>query len=77
MSITYTLVALFVSSGQVYVEDRHLSLQACAGRAAMARQQYLSVLPLLDEKIGPVEWRCVPESFKSEATNEHGIGLSG
>ncbi len=37
--MTYTLLAIFLSSGNVYVERTGLSLQSCAGRAAMARQE--------------------------------------
>ena len=59
--MTYILVAIFLATGQSWVEDRHLTLQHCAGRAAMARQEYMEVLPKLSEKIGPVQWRCVPE----------------
>lgn len=73
--MTYTLVALFLLTGGIYIERDGLSLQSCAGHAAMARQQYLAVLPQLNEKIGEVRWQCLPErSLARRATDQHGIG---
>jgi hypothetical protein len=54
--MTYTLLAIFLATGQAYPERTGLSLQACAGRAAMARQEATVLFP----SIGPVEYRCAP-----------------
>lgn len=59
--MTYTLVAIFLATNASYVERTGLSLQACAGLAAMVRQQ---ILPDLEKKIGKVQMRCVPEAKK-------------
>jgi hypothetical protein len=68
---TYTLLAVFVALNQSYPERENLSLQQCAGHAAMAR-------PLAEELyqyIGEVKYLCVPEhSLARSATDEHGIG---
>lgn len=73
--MTYALVAFFVASGTYYIEQRGLNLQACAGQAALSRMEYLAVLPKLDEKIGEVQWRCVPERLMTSTTDQHGISL--
>lgn len=59
--MTYTLLALFMLTGDAYVERQGLSLQGCAGHAAMARQEFLAVLPKLNKRVGEVRWQCVPE----------------
>ena len=56
--MTYTLLALFLINGSSFVEYRHLSLQACAARAAMARQ---AIPPSLTAKIGEVRFMCIEE----------------
>jgi hypothetical protein len=61
--MTYTLVALFLSTGAAYVERTGLTLEKCAGLAAMVRQQ---ILPDLEQKIGRVQMHCVPE-FKGRS----------
>ena len=61
----YTLVAAFIDHGTVYVSQRHLSLQHCAGRAAMARTEYLASFPKLG-KIGDVRYYCLPENTLSK-----------
>ena len=58
----YILVAVFLDRGVLYVEDRNLNLQECAGRAAMARQDFQAVLPKLNGKIGRVEFHCMPQT---------------
>jgi len=55
--VTYTLLAIFLLSGDAYIERTGLSLQSCAGRAAMARQES----EVLQGVIGGVEYRCEPE----------------
>lgn len=55
-SMTYTLVALFIASGAIHTERTHLSLQACAGQAAMAR---MAIPPSLTAKIGGVRFLCI------------------
>jgi hypothetical protein len=52
--MTYMLVAFFVATGQQYVELRGLSLQECAGRAAMRRWQTEELFPV----IGEVQYYC-------------------
>lgn len=59
--MTYTLIALFLLTGDAYIERGGLTLQACAGHAALARQQYLAVLPKLTPLIGEVQYLCVEE----------------
>lgn len=55
--MTYTLIAIFLASGQVYTERTGLSLQSCAGRAAMARTEAIDLF----EVVGEVQYRCTPE----------------
>lgn len=55
--MTYVLVAVFVLTGQAYVERRGLSLQECAGRAAMLRQETEHIF----EHVGDFRYLCVPE----------------
>lgn len=64
--MTYTLLAIFLATGQVYPERTGLNLQACAGRAAMARQE---AEPLF-QFIGPVEYRCEPERSLARIVTE-------
>lgn len=54
--MTYTLVAVFMLTGQAYVERDGLSLQSCAGHAAMARQKAEE----LTVTVGPVRYMCIP-----------------
>jgi len=68
--MTYTLLALFLLTGDTYVERDGLSLQSCAGHAAMARQEFLAVLPKLNKKIGEVRWHCVPEKTLTKRLTE-------
>ena len=73
--MSYTLVALFLLTGDVYVERSGLTLQGCAGHAAMVRQEMLAVLPKLNKRIGEVQYRCVPERLLvRRTTDQHGIG---
>lgn len=73
--MTYTLVAYFLLTGGVYVERDALNLQACAGQAAIIRQQFLGSLPKLNRRIGEVRYLCIPErSIARRATDQHGIG---
>jgi hypothetical protein len=58
--MTYMLVAFFVATGQHYVEMRGLSLQGCAGRAAMRRQETEELFHL----IGEVRYICEMENVK-------------
>lgn len=55
---TYVLLAMFMVSGESYVEARDLSLQGCAGRAAIERARYLA--DGLDKLVGEVRWYCAP-----------------
>jgi hypothetical protein len=55
--MTYVLIAVFVLTGQAYVERRGLSLQECAGRAAMLRQETEHIF----EHVGDFRYLCVPE----------------
>ena len=74
--MSYTLIAIFMLSGDFYVERTGLTLQGCAGHAAMIRQEMLAVLPKLNKRIGEVQYRCVPErTLVRRATDQHGIGL--
>ena len=54
--MTWTLVAVFVLTGQAYVERDGLSLQSCAAHAAMARQKAQEIA----STIGPVRYMCMP-----------------
>lgn len=68
--MTYTLLAIFLLTGQSYAERTGLSLQACAGRAEMARQEALALFQF----IGPVEYRCAPErSLARSVTETHAM----
>lgn len=68
--MTYTLLAIFLASGNVYVERTGLSLQSCAGRAAIARQESQAVVPL----VGGVEYRCEAErSLARKATEQRAV----
>ena len=53
----YTLIAFFLSTGDQYVERTNLSLQQCAGHAAMARP----LAAELYQYIGEVRYLCIPE----------------
>ena len=58
--MTYALIAIFVLSGNAYMERGGLSFEACAGRAAMARADLNGDAQLMAE-IGKVRFICVPE----------------
>ncbi len=53
----YTLVTLFVLTGQEYVEEKGLSIQECAGRAALLRMETEAVAEHVEDFI----YKCVPE----------------
>jgi hypothetical protein len=53
----YALIAFFLSTGDHYTERSNLSLQQCAGHAAMARTQAAE----LYDYIGEVRYLCLPE----------------
>jgi hypothetical protein len=55
--MTYTLLAIFLLTGDAHIERQGLSLQSCAGRAAMARQE---AAPLF-QYIGEVQYECRAE----------------
>jgi hypothetical protein len=75
MTTTYTLITLFVVTGHSYVEREGLSLQGCAGHAAMARQEMLDVQERLEGLVGEIRYLCLPEySLARQSTDEHGIG---
>lgn len=57
MQITYTLLAVFLATGDSYPERTGLSLQQCAGHAAMTRQMTQE----LYQFIGEVRYLCIPE----------------
>jgi len=58
--MTYALIAFFLATGDSYVERTNLSLQQCAGHAAMTRQNTAE----LYQWVGEVQYRCVPEVSK-------------
>ena len=62
----YALVVAFIDHNSVYISERRLTLQHCAGRAAMARTEYLAALPKLSAKIGEVRYYCLPEKDLSK-----------
>lgn len=64
--MTYSLIAIFLATGDVYVERRGLSLQSCAGRAAMARQESEG----LQSRIGDIQYRCAPERSLARRVTE-------
>jgi hypothetical protein len=53
----YTLVTLFLLTGEEYVEERGLSIQECAGRAALLRIETEEVAEHVEDFI----YKCVPE----------------
>lgn len=57
----YALVLILVDRGTLHVEQRHMSLQSCAGRAAMLRIEMEPVMDKLTKSIGRFEYRCMPE----------------
>jgi len=72
---TYTLVAFFLLTGHSYVERDGLTLQGCAGHAAMARQDMLPVQAELENRVGEIRYLCMPEySLVRQFTDTHGIG---
>lgn len=58
--MTYALIALFVSTGDMYIERSGLTLHQCAGHAAMTRQKTQE----LYQYIGEVRYICSPETVK-------------
>ena len=54
----YALIAFFLSTGESYTERTNLSLQQCAGHAAMTRQQTAE----LYQYVGEVRYLCIPEA---------------
>lgn len=58
--MTYILVTIFLATGQVYIEQRNLSLPACAGRLAMLRTTTSEVVEKLEPRIGKVRYLCLP-----------------
>lgn len=68
--MTYTLLAVFLLSGDAYPERTGLSLMQCAGHAAMTRQE----TAYLYRYVGEVRYLCVPErSLAQSSTDTHGI----
>jgi hypothetical protein len=59
--VTYELITLFVLTGKVYVERDELTLQQCAGFAAVERTRLLEV-PQLSELVGEVRYLCRPSN---------------
>ncbi len=57
MSLSYMLVAVFVVTGDSYIERDRLSLQSCAAHAAMARAN----AEQLFDRIGVMRFLCIPE----------------
>jgi hypothetical protein len=55
--MTYTLLALFVLTGDTYPERTGLSLQQCAGHAAMTRSQTAELYTY----VGEVRYLCIEE----------------
>ena len=53
----YALVALFLATGESYVERKGLSLQGCAGQAAMTRAATADVYQF----VGEVRYLCIPQ----------------
>lgn len=53
----YSLVAVFLSTQQTFIELRHLPLQHCAGQAALYRQKTDG----LEQFVGEVRYFCVEE----------------
>jgi hypothetical protein len=58
--MTYSLVVVFLLTGRAYVEQAGLSLQACAGQAALHRQA--TDIPKLKKQIGEHRYLCIKES---------------
>lgn len=67
----YALVALFLATGESYVERGGLGLQACAGHAAMTRMETADVYQF----VGEVRYLCLPEwSLARTVTETHTTG---
>jgi hypothetical protein len=58
MTMTYTLLAVFLATGDTYPERTGLSIQQCAGHAAKTRQE----TAYLYQYVGEVRYLCVPET---------------
>jgi hypothetical protein len=72
---TYSLVALFLLTGGQYIERDGLSLQGCAGHAAIARQEMLAVQEQLEALVGEVRYLCLPERSLARVSREVSHGL--
>jgi hypothetical protein len=59
--MTYALIVVFTLTGQSYTERNNLTLNQCAGHAAMARQQLLNVQERLEALVGEVRYLCIEE----------------
>lgn len=59
--MTYALVAVFLLTGNVYLERSGLTLEGCAGQAAKLRQETEAVLATIKRDKGEVRYFCLPE----------------
>ena len=57
----YTLLAYFLLTGDAWIEREGLSLQSCAGHAALARTALMADLPKLNPVLGDVRFVCLPD----------------
>jgi hypothetical protein len=57
MKITYILVAVFMQTGQSYIERDGYTLHQCAAEAAMARTDAKALL----DRVGEIRFLCIPE----------------
>lgn len=57
----YVLLAIFTLTGDEYVQHRDLTLQHCAGRAAMERMAFEQVLKETGGRIEDMRFECRPE----------------
>lgn len=62
----YYLVAIIVATGDVYIERDNLTLQQCAGLAAMIRQETKGV----EGYIGEVKYQCLERDICAEEEPE-------
>lgn len=49
------LVALFLETGETYVERKNLSFEGCAGYAAILKQQTMEI----EAKVGEIAYVCL------------------
>jgi hypothetical protein len=59
--MSYTLIALFVLTGDAYIEREGLDVYTCPGRLALARRDYLEVKDKLHPGVGEIRFLCLPE----------------